>query len=227
MTKTTDFTFIPVLFDKAHRKTSDAFDDVYIYENLDRGNIERFLTNKGREIYFSGVQGTEADNYLFLRDDEAEELLEARRYHKPVRFADIAKTLVDDEGVDRYETGGVIHASKCVQAVIGRKAFTKGTATIGPESYAADDGMPFDVAAVDKHVIMAGTLDENLQEKWAKNNYYQGYTKGDEDDDPYILLFFAPPHVSVYLFAALIENFDAGMVNVFSAEDTKAFFKAR
>ena len=134
---------------------------------------------------------------------------------------------MDDEGVDRYETGGVIHASKCVQSVIGRKAFTKGTATIGPESYAADDGMPFDVAAVDKHVIMAGTLDENLQEKWAKNNYYQGYTKGDEDGDPYILLFFAPPHVSVYLFAALIENFDAGMVNVFSAEDTKAFFKAR
>ena len=225
MTKAIDFTFIPVLFDKAHRETSDGFDDVYIYENLDRGNIERFLTNKGREIHFFGVQGEEADNYLLLRDDEADELLEARRYHEPVSFADIASTLADDEGVDRYETGGILHASNCVQAVIGRKAFTKGTATIGPKSYEADDRMPFDEAMVDKHVIMAGTFDDGLQKKWAENSYYQGYTKGDEDDDPYTLLFFAPSHVSVYLFAALVEDFDAGMVSVLSAEDGQAFFK--
>ena len=231
MIKATDFTVIPVLFDKVHRESRDVCDDVYIYENLDRKSGAKWQTNKGREILLCGAQGEEADHYLFLRDGEAQELLEARRYYTSVSFSDIAKTLADDEGVDPYETGGVIHASNCVQVVIGRKACAKGTATIGPESHEADDGFEdgllFDEVAVDRHVIMAGTLDEDLKDKWAENNYYQGWTKGNEDDDPYTLLFFVPPLVSVYLFSALVEDFDAEMVSVFSPEDTQTFFKGR
>ena len=118
---------IPVLFDKTDRESRGAglSDDIYILVTcFDPNSGESHQTAGGRKIKFNGVQNKDADHYLFLSNmkNSSKAIVEARQYGSPVSFSDIANTISDDEGCDE--------GAGCVQFVVGRTKFAKGTATV-------------------------------------------------------------------------------------------------